>query len=256
MRCLISALLSVLLLCSCSRIPEPAVYPYSSQSKMQAAHHWDVLALDVADQINKELVKDDLLNSAVYVKKTCGKDDAPCKPNETSQFDEGFHDLLVTQLVRYGVPTCAQPEKDALVINYKVQTVYHQADRVRSLAPGVLTALGAGIAVLRNAPTDVLIVATGAALDLANTSYVRNGHYEIIITTSMVSRRIYLFRTSSIYYINDEDFWQYQFNGGGKAKEIKITNSDSPPRKTNQDPAPIQPAVSPHKIHQEPTRDI
>ena len=95
-----------LLICSCSRIPEPAGFEYSSQSKMQAAHHWDVLALDVANQINKELIKDDLLNTAVYVKKTCGEDDAPCKPNETSQFDEGFHDLLVTQLVRYGVPTC------------------------------------------------------------------------------------------------------------------------------------------------------
>ena len=255
MRFFISALLCFLLLCGCSRIPQPEGYKYSTQHKMQAAHHWDVLALDVADQINKELIKDDLLNTPVYVKKTCGKDDAPCKPNETSQFDEGFNDLLVTQLVRYGVPTCTQPDREALVVNYKVQAIYHQADR-RTVAPGVLTALGAGIAVLRNAPPEVVIVATGAALDLANTFYVQNGHYEIIITTSMVSMRKYLFRTSSIYYINDEDFWQYQSSSGGKAKEIKITNSDFPLRKTSQSPAPIQPAGSATKTLPEPIRDI
>ena len=254
MRLFIPALLSLVLLCHCSRIPEPAPYKYSSQSKMQAAHHWDVLALDVADQINKELVKDDLLNTVVYVKKTCGKDDVPCGPKETTSFDEGFHDLLVTQLVRYGVPTSAQPDREALVINYKVQAIYHRADR-RTVAPGVLTALGAGIAVLRNAPPEVLIVATGAALDLANTFYVQNGLYEIIITTSMVSMQKYLFRSSSIYYINDEDFWQYQLSSG-KAKEIKITDSDKPLRQTRRDTQPNQPAPPAHNIQPEPTRDI
>jgi hypothetical protein len=255
MRLLIFALLSFFLLSGCSRIPEPAGFEYTSQSKMQAAHHWNVLAMDVANQINKELIKDDLLNTAVYVKKTCGKDDAPCKPNETSQFDEGFHDLLVTQLVRYGVPTSTQPELGAITVNYKVQTVYHQADRKRTLAPGVLTALGTGVAVLRNAPTEVLIIAAAGALDLANAAYVQNGHYEIIITTSMVNMKKYLFRTSSIYYINDEDFWHYQLSSG-KAKEIKITNSDYSSRGTGQNTIPNQPAAQPQKILPEPIRDI
>jgi hypothetical protein len=256
MRFLIPALLGLFLICGCmSRIPEPAGFEYSTQSKMQAAHHWDILAMDIANQINKELIKDDLLNTAVYVKKTCGKDDAPCKPNETSQFDEGFNDLLVTQLVRYGVPTCTQPEPGAITVNYKVQAVYHQADRKRTLAPGMLTALGVGVAVLRNAPTDLLIIAAAGALDLANTAYVQNGHYEIIITTSMVNMKKYLFRTSSIYYINDEDFWHYQLSSG-KAKEIKITNSDFPSRKTGLVTAPNQPAAQAQKILPEPIRDI
>jgi hypothetical protein len=255
MRFLISALLSLFLICGCSRIPEPAGFEYSSQSKMQAAHHWDVLAMDVADQINKELVKDDLLNTAVYVKKTCGKDDAPCKPNETSQFDEGFHDLLVTQLVRYGVPTSTQAEQGVITVNYKVQTVYHQANRSRTLAPGMLTALTAAVEVLRNAPTEIIVIAAAGAIDLANAAYVQNGHYEIIITTSMVSMKKYLFRTSSIYYINDEDFWHYQLSSR-KAKEIRITNSDYPSRKTGQDTAPNQPAAPSQKTLPEPIRDI
>ncbi|MDR3629812.1 MAG: hypothetical protein P4L42_05695 [Desulfocapsaceae bacterium] len=226
--CLVThSLIGLSLLCGCSRIPEPAGFEYSSQSKMQAAHHWDVLAQDVADQINKELIKDNLLNTAVYVKTTCGKDDAPCKPNETSQFGEAFHDLLVTRLVQYGVPTSTQAEHGALTVNYKVQTVYHRANRSRTLAPGVITVLATGVEVLRNAPPQLLVIATAGAIDIANTAYVQAGHYEIIITISMVSARKYIFRTSSIYYINDEDFWQYQLSSG-KAKEIRMTNSTLP----------------------------
>ena len=119
----------------------------------------------------------------------------------------------------------------------------------------MLTALGAGVAVLRNAPTDLIIIAAAGAIDLANAAYVENGHYEIIITTSMVNMKKYLFRTSSIYYINDEDFWHYQLSSG-KAKEIKITNSDFPSRKTGRDIAPNQPAAPAQKILPEPIRDI
>lgn len=223
MRLLTLALIILSLLCCCSRIPEPAGFQYSSQSKMQAAHHWDILAQDIADQINKELIRDGLSNATVYVQGTCEKDNATCKPGETSQFDESFHDLLITQLVHYGVPTSTQPNRGIITINYKVQTVYHRANRVRTLAPGVITALAAGVEVLRNAPPEFLVIATAGAIDIANASYVQAGHYEIIITTSMVGARKYLFRSSSIYYINDEDFWQYQLSGG-KAKEIRLTD--------------------------------
>jgi hypothetical protein len=241
MRFLLLAILTLSLICSCSRIPEPAGFEYSSQSKMQAAHHWDVLALDIADQINKELIKDDLLNTAVYVKKTCGEDDTPCKPNETSQFDEGFHDLLVTQLVRYGVPTSIEPEHEAITINYKVQMVYHNAKRIRALTPGLLTILTAAVEVLRNAPSEIVTVATAGAIDIASASFVNNGNYEIIITTSMVSMKKYLFRTSSIYYINDVDFWHYQ-TSNSKAKELRMTNSDYPTQKTGQATLTLPPA--------------
>ena len=250
------SLISLSLLCGCSRIPEPAGFYYSSQSKMQAAHHWDILAQDVADQVNKELIKDDLLSTAVYVKGTCEKDDAPCKPNETSQFDESFHDLLITRLVSYGVPTSTQPGHGAITINYKVQTVYHRANRTRTLAPGVITALAAGVEVLRNAPSEVLVIATAGAIDIANASYVQAGHYEIIITTSMISASKYIFRTSSIYYINDEDFWQYQLSGG-KAKEIRITNSNLPALpQTLPEPEPKQQSAPAQKVLPEPIRDI
>jgi hypothetical protein len=255
MRFLFVAILALSLTCSCSRIPEPAGFEYSSQSKMQAAHHWDVLALDVANQINNELIRDDLLNAAVYVKKTCGEDDAPCKPNETSVFDEGFHDLLVTQLVRYGIPTSSQPEQEAITINYKVQTVYHHSERIRTLTPGLLTVLTAAVQVLRNAPSEVISVAVAGAIDIANMGFVKNGHYEIIVTTSMVRMNKYLFRNSDIYYVNDMDFWHYQANKS-KAREIRMTSSDYPAKKTSQDPAPNMPPEPEQQILPKPIKDI
>lgn len=239
MRLLIAAVLCLFFACSCSRIPEPTGFEYSTQSKLQAAHHWDVLALDIANQINNELLKDDLLSTAVYVKKTCGEDDAPCKENETTQFDEAFHDLLLTELVRFGIPTCAQPEQGAITINYKVQTVYHQADRFRTLAPGVITGLTAAVQVLRNAPSQAVAIATAGALDFANSAYVRSGHYEVIITTSMVSMRKYLFRSSNIYYINDADFWHYKASYG-KAKKIHMTDSSFAVHTSRWEPPPME----------------
>ncbi len=245
MRVGIVAVLCLVFVCGCSRIPEPAAFEYSSQSKLQAAHHWDVLALDIANQINNELLKDNLLTTAVYVKKTCGGDDRQCKQNETTEFDEAFHDLLVTQLVRFGIPTCAKPEQGAITVNYKVQTVYHKSDRYRTLTPGLLTSLTAAVEVLRNAPGEVVAVATAGAIDLANSAYVGSGHFEVIITTSMVSMRTYLFRSSNIYYINDEDFWQYQASNG-KAKQIRLTDSD-------QSAGGTPPDLS-SKAHKEPIR--
>lgn len=202
---------AALLLNSCtSGIPEPVSFQYSQQQKMQASHHWQVLALDLADRINNELILTDNIETAVYVNPTCGDESKPCKPHQASTFNKAFRDLLITNLVDYGIPTHKQFKEDAIGIEYKVQIVHHTTQRVRTLQPGLLTAISAAIVVLRDAPAELLILAAGVVADLANTSLTLNGHYEVIITTSIVDNGKYLFRASDIYYINDKDFWQYQ----------------------------------------------
>lgn len=207
-------LLPLLLICvitGCNaRIPTPVGYEFNEQQKMQAAHHWNVLADDVADRINRELILNDLLDSAVFIKQTCGDEDVPCVPNETSPFNEAFRDLLITDLVNTGVPVQQKPDPDAITVHYKVQLVYHDANRMRTIRPGMITALATGVMVLRNAPSEVITIATAGLIDLANQNFVLTGHYEVIITTSMVKQDQYLFRTSDIYYINDRDSFHYQ----------------------------------------------
>ncbi|TKB11225.1 hypothetical protein [Desulforhopalus sp. IMCC35007] len=193
-----------------SRIPEAITYPYSQQKKMQASEHWELLAQDLANRINNELILKDKIDTSVYVKTTCGDEKTPCEANETSTFNEAFRDLLITGLYGYGIPTLREKQEEAIEVLYKVQVVRHNANRVRSLQPGLLTALSSAIVVLRNAPSELIVLAVGAGADVANTSFTSNGHYEVIITTSMVEKGQYLFRASDIYYINDKDFYQYQ----------------------------------------------
>jgi len=179
---------------------------------MQASEHWEVLAKDLANRINNELILTDNIETAVYVKPTCGDEISPCAENETSTFNEAFRDLLITSLYNYGIPTESRPSNDSIKVLYKVQVVRHYANRYRSLQPGLLTTLSAAILVLRNAPSELILLATGVAADIANTSYATSDHYEVIITTSMIDNQKYLFRASDIYYINDKDFYQYQQN--------------------------------------------
>jgi len=191
---------------------------------MQASHHWEVLAHDLANRINNELILSDNIETAVFVKATCGDESQPCKANETSSFNEAFRDLLITNLVDYGIPTHNQLKEDNIEVQYKVQIVRHSTNRVRPVKPGVFTAISAAIVVLRNAPAELLVLATGVMADVVNTNLTLNGHYEVIITTSMLSDEKYLFRASDIYYINDKDFYHYQ-NTLPQTKTIPLSTS-------------------------------
>jgi len=75
--------LTLLLVGGCaSRIPEPITYPYSQQQKMEASHHWQVLAEDLANRINNELIITDNITKTVFVKETCGNEAAPATPQK------------------------------------------------------------------------------------------------------------------------------------------------------------------------------
>lgn len=222
MRNLVLFFVCSLLVSGCIRIPQPAGYAFSEQQKMQAAHHWDFLANDVADQINGKLIQQGYLDRAVYVQHSCGEPD-DCGPGETFPFDEGFNDLLTTQLVNFGIPTLAEQDEDCLVVKYKIQVLYHQANRYQWPRPGTISALTAGIMVFRNAPLEIAAVAAGAATDALWSTSVINGHYEVIVTTSITDENLYVMRKSDIYYINDPDFWHYQ--QVRPADEIELTSS-------------------------------
>ena len=177
--------------------------------KLQAAYHWQVLAKDVAARINNELIRLDMLDTALSVKAICGDDNHVCGKNETSPFNEAFHDLLTTELVALGVPVRPQAADDTLEVGYKAQTVRHDAFRWHRPLPGVITALTAAVMVLRNAPTEVVTIAAAGVVDYAVQNPVDAGHYEVIITTSIGSGNRYLFRASDIYLINDADYLHY-----------------------------------------------
>lgn len=222
MRIIIFNCCFLLFLAGCARIPEPIGYQYTTQPKMQAAYHWVVLASDVANRINNQLVLSDYPQTPVYVRPTCGDEDFPCTAQETSTFSEAFRDLLITELVRFGVPVQKNPDEESITVHYKVQLVYHNAHRVRTVKPGVMTAIATGIMVLRNAPHELGTIAAVGLLDFMNTSAVNSSSHEVIITTSMIAKGKYLFRASDLYYINDADASQYRDIAINEAAEIPL----------------------------------
>lgn len=174
------------LVCGCCvQITEPGKEEIPPQKTLQVATDWETLATDLANRINNQLIITGNLDKAVFVKETCGDENLACQPNETSSFNEAFHDLLVTYIHGYGVPTESQPEKNAIEVHYKVQIIRVNTDRPDSDK------------VDRNC--------------------------EVVITTSMVTKGQYIFRASDIYFIKEKDFFHYQENML-PTKTIKLSN--------------------------------
>lgn len=199
----------------------PVAFQYTTQQKMQAAHHWDVLANDVANEINSELIKQDFLEEPVFVKHACGEPDN-CGNGTSTPFDEGFNDLLVTQLVNFGVPTLVEEDETGLVVDYRIQVLYHRKGYLQ-LAPGTLTTLTSAVIVLHNAPWKVQTFVSAVVNDIFGTMMVVNDKYEVIVSTSIKKDNKYLMRKSDIYYISDPDFWHYL--PSGKDVEIELVSS-------------------------------
>ena len=224
-------LLTLCFLAGCySQTPKPVTYKYSKQQKMQAAHHWDILAEDVAEQIRLTLTQAGYLSQPVYVQPPCGAPFGECAPHEEAPFGEGFYDLMLTHLVNKNINVAIQREK-ALLVKTKAQVVYHREKRLtRHFRPGLISGvatLAAGLAwVIRDARVyggwkDEGLAWTAAALtgavlwDTTTGMSTKEGpsgvpHSEVIITTSIRDYNAYLMRKTDIYYINDADYWHYQ----------------------------------------------
>lgn len=192
-------LLIVYLVVSCSQVPFPTTYRLNTQKKMQAAHHWDVLAADVAEQVKIFIDRNEHLKDIpTYVSSP-----------DTTPFGNIFHDLLISHLITKGI-VVSRINKNSITIKYEVQVLEH-SDRFVRHPPFVYSALALGILVAREAP----VWFTG--LGLASLADYGRGlttgdlpNKEVIITTSLVSNDRYMMHKSDIYYINVPDSWHYE----------------------------------------------
>jgi len=213
---------------ACATRPTPVSHPYSSQKKIEVAHHWDIIAENVASQIKVSLEKAGLMTRYVFVTSN----------DYATEFNEGFKDMLTTHLVKQGVTTLAEKSLAYLAVEYKAQVLFHKSGKlsyVPSPKTGALAVLGAGIiaitdAILSEASKTDLVLAIGgtalgwSALDEATARAFTSGQpmSEVIITTSVVEQGIYVMRKTDVYYIVDQDFWHYR--APLHAKNIKIVD--------------------------------
>lgn len=197
-----------------SQAPIATTYAYSEQQKMQAAHHWNVLASHEAEQI--------LQNQRISDKPFHIKNDS-----STSPFNKAFNSLLTSQLVSRNANVTLSSH-NSLLVDYDVQIVEH-SDRGAIRPPqGALTALAIGIAVATvpynnwTEPSLALIPAAGLA-DVFSGSWTSETDYEVIITTQVIDSNRVLHSTSNIYYINGGD--KNHYKTATPAREINLTNS-------------------------------
>ena len=183
-----------------SQIPVAGTYESTTQPKMQAAQHWDVLAADVADVVEDSLIeRDDLEGIPVFV----------AQPGERA-FSQVFHRLLISQLVSRGIQVSVR-EEDTLTLDYRVLAVRH-SERFQRPPFGTFTALPLGIIAARALDTDGLLNAALAAGVLADVAVGHWGMYsdnEVVITSSLTYNNRYVSHQSSVYYINDPDWAHY-----------------------------------------------
>ncbi len=194
-----------------SQAPIATTYPLTEQQKMQAAHHWNVLAQHQADQL---LATSALRGRPLYISGS----------GESTPFSDTFDSLLTSELVSKGARV-QTTEAGAARIGYKVQPIKHK-DRGPIRAPeGALTALAAGIAVATVpynnwAEPSLALIPLAAAADLFSGSWTSETNQEVVITTQATVGDQILYSSSNIYYINGGDSDHYQYSKSGKVIEL------------------------------------
>lgn len=196
-----------LFLVGCAQVPKPSTYLLSYQQKMQAAHHWELLAQDVAGRVVAE--QGTLGTGGVYVQPTAGV------------FGEAFANLVKTELVRNGVAVTSAPA-NAAVLAVDVQLIRHRAKwphRANRMHPGFWTGV-ATIVRLADNVTKNMIIPAGVAADMLDGSMTTLTEHEVVITTSLDKDGRCLMRQSDIYYVNDADRMQYAKGTPAKTLEV------------------------------------
>ncbi|MDH2433294.1 hypothetical protein QCD60_12010 [Pokkaliibacter sp. MBI-7] len=176
-------------------VPRADTYPYSTQQKMETAHHWDVLAKDMAERIAQSLPDHQV---AIYVE----------PPATATTFSTAFHSLLQSQMVKQGLHVTLEPGLGAVHTRYTAQLIQHKdLDGARPV-PGTYTVLATGLAVMRNAVKNswensyLALPLVGLGADYGAGRTVSNEGMEVLITTEVVYGSNLLMSESNMYYIN------------------------------------------------------
>ena len=138
----IFVLLSSLCLFSCSSAPKAVNQPLSFQKKLEAAHHWEVLAKDFSKQLSMYLAKNH--SNAIGTGYVIADVSVPKHPyiylqtNDRSAFGKAFRQSLVNELTKRGYPIAYSPD-EALTLRWSVQKIRYNANREMNMLPGTFT---------------------------------------------------------------------------------------------------------------------
>lgn len=183
-------------------MPESMLIEGETQKQLHASRHWQLVAEDMADQLIKTIDEKKLNQHPFYIY-------AQTRP---TSFTRAFNDFLITTLVNKGIKV-SDVKQGSYIYNYKLQLVEYQSLRSTVVSEQYkFSSLAAGLVVARNVGevlgVDGTLLAGGVLLDAAEINVAPN--LEVIITSSILNRHLFVSRSTDIYYANRSDVHLYQ----------------------------------------------
>ncbi len=206
---LLFSLIVLLTASSCARQPRTTSYPFSSQHKMQALNHWNILAKDTAEQLHGDLQSKNAMEygSCIHIQQ------------ENTDFSQAFSKLLKSHLhhllandiiIIQDNLTGTSRDGDCLQITFSTQVVKHRTERRAQSYPGTYTFLTAAISVMRDFAWQEVLLGAGILADLYDLTDNNITHNEILITTEVTAATRLVSMRTDMYYINDMDTGHYE----------------------------------------------
>lgn len=193
-------------------MPENMRLEGETQKQVHSSRHWQLVAEDMGNQLINTIEQKKLSQRPFYIY-------AQTKP---TTFTRAFNDFLITYLVNKGIKI-SNNKQGSYIYNYKIQLVEYSSLRTTVASEQYkFTSLAAGFVVVRNIGdflgVEAAALATGASLDAADFNIAPN--LEIIMTSSILDRNIFISRSTDIYYANRLDKQLYQPVGQSKAGDV------------------------------------
>ena len=185
-----------------SEAPLATNFPTSKQQKLQTAAHWQAISADVARRLATELPA--ASTRPLFV-----------AAQQETPFNRAVVNQLISWLVSHGYAVASSPI-DTIKVEVDTQAVEFRSDRPRFRHAGMPTALAAGAwalslpGVTAAGGATALIAASDA--HAAFSSEFASGETpktEIILNLSVIAADRYLARSTTVYYVADNDLSLY-----------------------------------------------
>ena len=190
----------------CSEVPKPILHDFTTQKKIQASSHWNVLAEDIGADVLNVIRQENTSTPSIAF-----------SPNNNSPFCRAFRSFLGTYFVNSGIDIKENNNAD-YQLNWAVQVIKHEGERSSSGSfPGkntLVAMLGSGVyKIVDSGSVGAGVIGGAVVLDLIQEVYNINRidlpKNEILINISLVESNKYKYRSSNVYYLNDLDIKHY-----------------------------------------------
>lgn len=205
-----------------SETPLATNFDTSRQLKVQAAHHWQVIANETADDLLKSIAKGNVCIPGascprLYVEPT----------NPRSAFGRAFHNQFVSRLVASGQNVTTAAKDAEITVALDAQTVRFSPNRSQYLGVGKFTMLSAGLWGLHEMNLHDIshrpgpVVATAAVIadvleyNMAEFAKGPTPQLELVLTAAAKRNSQYVARSTSVYYVADGDSSLYCWRAEG-----------------------------------------